>query len=209
MQVTNVNNSPNFKGITPIRVYRNGIEIFDRQIIENTSEKLIKAFGGPLENEYKPAAAQLAVRDMDYCYPRAIKGYVDKFRNADEVTSDFIRVIYDRNNRGYLVTGPMCIDLKALGYNIGVAYKECRSLGLRTSDNLEFARYKYGEYVKNIGNNMCNRVKEAFNRLSGEKIGNYQEMRVDISTKPHKVKGKITEKVSIDNISFNDRRISG
>lgn len=211
MQVSGINSSTNFKGITPIRVYKNGVEVLDRQIVENVSEKAIKAFGGPLENKYKPIAAQLAVRDKDYSYPRAIAGYVNKFRNPDEVNSDFIRVIYDKNNRGYLVTGPMSTDLKVLGHNIGIAKKECAQQGLRTSDKYEQARKLYGEYVKNIGNNMRNRVREAFDSINGEKYGKYQEMRIDITTTPHnkKAKGQITERVMIENISFNDRLMQG
>lgn len=209
MQISSINNSPNFNGITPIRVYNNGVEVMDRTIIRNACSKVIKEFAGPLKPKSRPAAAQLAVRDADYSYLIATKGYPDKFINGDAVPSDYIKVIYDRSERGYLVTGPMCIDLKALGYNIGLATKKCKEAGVKTSEELEYARTQYGDYVRAIGNNMRNRVREAFNRFTGEKVGRYQEMRLDISTKPHKVKGKIVEKVTLENISFNDRLMQG
>ena len=209
MQVSKVNNSPNFNGITPIRVFNNGVEVLEKDIIRNACSKAIKAFSGPLEEKYKPAAAQLAVRDMDYSYLSATKGYVDRFIKEDAVPSDYIKIIYDRSDRGYLVTGPMCIDLSALGYRIGLAMKECKQLGLSTSNTLEAAKAEYWDYVKQIGNNMRNRTREAFNRLSGEKVGNLQEIRLDISTKPHNVKGKVAEKVTLENISFHDRVMNG
>ena len=209
MQVSSTNNSPNFSGITPIRVFNNGVEVLEKDVIKNACSKAIKAFSGPLESKYKPAAAQLAVRDADYSYLCATNGYVDRFVKSDAVPSDYIKAIYDKNGRGYLVTGPMCIDLSALGYNIGLAMKQCKAAGLRTSDALEQAKTQYWDYVKSIGNNMFNRSREAFNKVTGEKSGAYQEMRLDISTKPHKVKGKIVENVSLENISFNNRHMQG
>ena len=205
MQISNNNSKQSFYGITPIKVYKNGQEVLDRRAIRNSCSKVIKAFCGPLESKYKQAAAQLAVRDADYMYHRAYKGYANKFENGDAVPSDYIKIIYDKNNRGYLITGKLNEILNKLGHNIGVAQKENKSLGLSTSQKLENAKQQYWDFIKSIGNDVSLRTRATFNPYTLEKIGPEQEIIVNRSTKEQKVKGNIVEKVNIENINFIDK----
>ena len=200
MQVSSINNNVNFKGITPIRVYENGVEILDERVVKNACAKVIKAFCGPLESKYKPAAAQLEISDRDYSYFRAMRGYVDKFERSDDVPSNYIKVIYDRSNRGYLVTGRFSDDLSVLGRRMGLAQKEAKSLGLKTTQAFEEARDAYWEYVRKIGNDLSNRTTEAYNRATGAKIGGPAQIIANISTKPVRSHGKQTSTVKLDNM---------
>lgn len=196
MEISRINNSPNFSGVTPVRIYQNGKEVLDNSVVRNTCSKLIKAFGGPLENKYKPAAAQFAVRDPEYTYSIALRGYPNTFIKKDSVPSDYIKTIYDKNNRGYLVTGELSQRLSEYGHEIGKASKDAAKK--------EQAIQKYFDFVKQIGNNLRYRIKEAFNKFSNEKYGEFEEMVVDITTKPYKSKGKTVEKVTLQNISFRN-----
>ena len=200
MQISGLKSNQNFQGITPIRVYQNGKEVLDERVIRNTCSKVIKAFSGLLETKYKPAAAQLEISDIDYSYIRAMRGYPDKFIKADAVPSDYIKTIYDKAGRGYLVTGSLSDDLSVLGYRIGLATKDAKSRGLRTTAQIENARLEYGEFVKRIGNNLKLRTREAYNRITGERIGNPVQIIANITTKPVKVKGKPTSKVKLDSL---------
>lgn len=206
MQICSLNNSPTFQSITPIRVYQDGKEVLDERIVKNTCAKIIKVFSGPLETKFKPAAAQLEVGDIDYSYIRAIHGYTDKFVKSDTIPSDYIKTIYDRSGRGYLVTGEYTDDLSALGYRIGIATKDAKSKGLRTSPQIEQARSEYGDFVKKIGNDLSLRTKEAYNRYTGERIGNPVQIIANITTKPVRVKGKTTSKVSLDNLYLYSKK---
>ena len=206
MQV-NQTTGTNFTGVIPVRVLKDGQEILDRNLVRKTCLEVIDGIAGPLKDKpsFKPVAAQLAVMDNDYKYIRTFHGHNRTFADKKLTASDFFKIIFDNIGRGYIVTGKSSDKLSELGKAIGIAKRDCKICNVSTSPNLETAKANYWEAVKRIGNNLDLRIRETFAPNTLEKFGKYQQMDVQISTKPRKIKGKEDTKVILDNISFSDR----
>ena len=206
MQVKATNNI-NFSGVIPVRVLKDGKEVFDKNIVRKTCHNVIDGLAGPLKDkpEFRPIASQLAVMDNDYKYARAYHGYNSIVAEQKLTASKFFKIIYDRVGRGYIVTGKPSENISELGREIGRARSDCKIYGVGTSPRLEAAKKNYWDYVKAVGNNLDLRIKEAFSTTTLQKFGEYQQMDVQITTKPHKVKGKEDTKVILEKISFSDR----
>ncbi len=207
MQV-NTGNSINFNGVIPVRVIKDGKEVLDKSLVHKACLKVVQGLSGPLceKPEFKVAAAQLAVMDNDYKFARAFYGYNRILPDQKLTASKFFKIIFDKFNRGYIVTGKPSERLSELGKEIGRARRECNNFDVYTSPKLEEARKNYWDEVMSIGNNLNLRIREAFAPMTLEKIGKYQQMDVNIKTKPVKVKGKPDEKVIISDISFSERK---
>ena len=197
-----------FTGVIPVRVLQDGKEILDRNIVRKTCLEVIDGLAGPLKDkvEFKPAAAQLAVMDNDYKFIRAYHGHKKTFTDRKFTASDFFKIIFDKIGRGYIVTGKSADKLAELGKAIGIAKRDCKICNVASSPNLEAAKANYWNAVKQIGNNLDLRIREAFAPNTLEKFGKYQQMDVQISNKNKKIKGKEDTKVILENIAFSDRK---
>ncbi len=202
-----VKNEVNFTGVVPVRVIKNGKEILDKEIVRKTCLELVKELSGPLaDNEkYQSFAAQLSVRDSDYSYINAYKGYTQILPGGKLTPSSFFKILFDQQNRGYLVTGRASEIMSELGKLIGKAKRECNFLGVPDSPRLLDARKNYWDTYQDIVNNMNLRIKEAFSPRTLKKYGKYQQIDATISTKPQKLKEKTETKVNIENLDFSDR----
>ncbi len=205
MQVDSAGNV-NFTSVIPVKVISKNEEILDARIVQKACREAIKAIAGPLQAnpQYKPAAAQLAVMDPDYRYARALFGYKSCIPGQQSNISNFFKIIYDRNNKGYIVTGKESDRMSLLGKAYGKTKKSCK-YGLLNPDEIKLARDNYWKYIAEIGNNLSLRIKEAFSSATREKLGNFQQMEVHIKTKPIKIKGIDDTKVTLENITFSDK----
>lgn len=206
MQVSN--NNVNFCGVIPTRVFVGNTEITDGKTIHRACTSAVKALAGPLsENpQFKPAAAQLSVMDSDYRFQKAFFGYTKNHHDEIfSVISDFFKIIFDRNNKGYIVTGQSSNILSDLGKQIGRAKKNCKINGIADSEELRQAQQAYWQGVSKIGNNSDLRIREAFNPHTLQKFGKQQQMDIYITTKERKLKGQPDLKVMLDHIEFSDR----
>ena len=197
----------NFTGVIPVRVLQNGKEVLDKNIVHKSCLEVIKGLSGPLHTkpEFKSTAAQLSVMDHDYKYARAFFGYSRLIPGEKLTASKFFKIIFDKFNRGYIVTGKPSEKLSELGKSIGKARGECKLYGINDSPALETARKNYWDTYKSIGNDLKLRIREAFSPSTLEKYGNYQQMDLHITTKPQKIRGREDSKVIIENIVFSDR----
>lgn len=204
----NSGNNVNFTGVIPVRVFKEGQEVLDKDIVHKTCLKVVQGLAGPLceKPEFKATAAQLAVMDNDYKFARAFYGYNRILPDQKLTASKFFKIIFDKFNRGYIVTGRPSELLSELGKEIGRAQKECNFYNLNTSPKLEAARKNYWDMVINIGNNLNLRIREAFAPKTLEKMGKFQQMDVKIDTKPVKIKGKPDHKIVISDITFSDKK---
>ena len=206
MQVSATNNI-SFTGVIPVRILKDGKEVFDKNIVRKACLEVIDGLAGPLKDkpEFKSPAAQLAAMDSDYKYVRAFHGYSRVFSESKFTPSNFFKIIFDKIGRAYIVTGKASDTLSDLGKAIGRAKRDCKICNIENSPALEAAKNNYWEYLKKVGNNLDLRIKEAFAPSTLQKFGKYQQMDVQITTKPHKVKGKEDTKVILENICFSDR----
>lgn len=205
MQVNSISGSNvNFTSVIPVRVLQDGKEVLDKSLVHKTCLKVVQGLAGPISEkpEFKSTAAQLAAMDNDYKYTRAFFGYNRILPDQKLTTSKFFKIIFDKFNRGYIVTGRPSEQLSELGKEIGRARRECKDYGIVESPKLEKARKNYWDAVMNIGNNLNLRIREAFLPATLEKVGKYQQMDVHITTKPLKNEQKIT----ISNINFSDKK---
>ncbi len=202
MQI-NRTNGTNFTGVIPVRVLQDGKEVRDKELIKKTCHAVIKGIAGPLpqKQEFKTTAALLSTMDSEYKYPIAYLGYTRDLPN--EQVSQFFKTIFDKSDRGYIVTGKASEILSERGKAIGIATRQVY-LGNVSPSEIANAENNYWEAYHTIVNNMALRIREAFSPY-GQKLGKYQQMDVQITTKPHKVKGKEDLKVILDKISFSER----
>lgn len=204
MQINSTNNV-SFKGVIPVRVLQNGQEVFEKNVIRKSCLKAIKALSGPLhENpQYKPIAAQLAVMDSDYSYIKAFLGYSNLFKK--NTTSDFFKIIFDKNGRGYITTGQTSEILAEAGKKIGLAKRDAGINNLQNSLKVEEAKENYRKTVIAIGNNANLRIHEGFNPQTKTRFGKSQQLDLHINTHQGIKKGKETINVLLKNIKFSDK----
>ncbi len=194
-----------FTGVIPVKVIKNGQETFDKQTIHKTCLRVINGIAGPLKErpEYIPIASKLAVMDSDYKYHKALNGYKTIYNNTKLTASNFFRIIFDQMNRGYIVTGAPAEELSKIGREIGYHKKSCKIFNNERSHALEMVNNKYWDFIKKIGNNFNLRIRECFNPETNTKIGDLQQMVVNVTTKSTKNKNLNNEKLIIDNIYFD------
>ncbi len=201
-----VNNNISFSGVIPVKVILDGKETLNKKIVHKACQNAVKGLSGPLREkpDFKVAAAQLSVMDNDYKYARAFFGYDRLIPDQKLTASKFFKIIFDKHNRGYIVTGKPSENLSDLGRQIGLAQRECNEYNVSTSPKLEQAKKNYWQYVADVGNNLLYRIRETFIPNTLEKAGNYQQMNLNVSAKPVKRKGAEDFKVTIDSITFSD-----
>ena len=90
-----------------------------------------------------------------------------------------------------------------IGREIGYHKKSCKIFNNERSHALEMVNNKYWDFIKKIGNNFNLRIRECFNPETNTKIGDLQQMVVNVTTKSTKNKNLNNEKLIIDNIYFD------
>ena len=204
MQV-NKTSGTNFTGVIPVRVFQNGKEVLEKNLVRKTCLEVINGLAGPIKDkpQFKQTAAMLSVMDHDYKFARAFHGYSRVIADKKLTPSDFFKIIFDRFGRGYIVTGKQSDKISELGHQIGIAKRECNIYNTATSPKLEAAKKNYWNYIEQIGNNLDLRIKEAFSPATLEKFGKYQQMNVQINTKT--TKSKSLPKIILEKINFSAR----
>ena len=132
--ISAVNNSPNFTGIVPLRVFVDGQQQFEPAIVRSATRKLTSALIKPKEN---PELAELFAK-YDPQYRKG--GYPAKAK-----PSDFFRLIIDRYRGIFLATGAQTKRLNELGKDIGVEKALCRERRTESSLDLLVAKRKYSD----------------------------------------------------------------
>lgn len=134
--ISAVNNSPNFTGIVPLRVFVDGQQKFEPSIVRSATKKLTSALIKPKEN---PELAEL-FKKYDPQYRKG--GYP---QNAKP--SDFFRLIIDRYRGVFLATGNQASLLNELGKNIGREKALCKERRTDRSLDLLVANQKYSDAI--------------------------------------------------------------
>ena len=202
MQINRASDT-NFTGVIPVRVFQNGKEILDKNIVRKTCLEVINGLAGPLKDkpQFKQPAAMLAVMDHDYKYARAFHGYCGVISDKKLTPSDFFKIIFDKYGRGYIITGKSSDKITEAGRRIGLAKRECNLGNSQNSLNLDDAKKNYWETIARIGNNLDLRIREAFSSATLEKFGKYQQMNIQINTKQSK--NKTLPKIILEKINFS------
>lgn len=134
--ISAVNNSPNFTGIVPVRVFIDGQQTFDEKLIKSATRKLTSALIKPKEN---PNLAELFSKfDPQYRkggYPR------------DARPSDFFKLIIDKYRGTFLATGKQTEVLNILGKDIGKEKVLCKERRTASSLDLDVAKRKYSDII--------------------------------------------------------------
>lgn len=201
MEISNANNI-NFTSVIPVRVYEAGSEIRNTDIVQKACRQVTKILAGPVKEkpEYKDFIKELNLKDPDFLGQRSWDGYCNKMLN--ETPSDYFKIVFDQNNRAYILTGEESKELSRLGKQIGIERGECKKAGIKTSNKLEAAKEQYGLAVKESICNLSKRLKQEYTNVTKSRIGNPTEIHVNVITKINK-KDPTKNDVALRNLYFD------
>lgn len=152
--ISAVNNSPNFTGVVPVRVFVDGRQTFDEKLIKSATRKLTSALIKPQEN---PNLTELFSK-FDPQYKKG--GYPQDAR-----PSDFFRLIIDRYRGTFLTTGQQTERLNELGKDIGKEKALCRERRTAESLDLIVAKRKYFDVISAFLSSAQLRLRDVNNNL--------------------------------------------
>lgn len=134
-----VNNSPNFTGIVPVRVFIDGHETFDKKVVKSATRQLTSALMKPSENN--KLAAIFAKFDS---------GYLKSNFNKMKYPSDYFRFIVSEYMDYFLTTGKETKYIRTLRRKIGYEKRNCLDFGVNESRALDNARKKYNNVISQM-----------------------------------------------------------
>ncbi len=137
--ISAVNNSPNFTGIVPLRVFVDGEQKFDPTIVRSATRKLTSALSKPDEN---PKLAELFSR-FDPQYKKS--GF-----SQNAKPSEFFQLIIDKYRGIFLATGEQTRHLNELGKDIGREKALCKERRADSSLDLLLAKRKYSNTISTM-----------------------------------------------------------
>ena len=103
MQV-NKTSGTNFTGVIPVRVFQNGKEVLEKNLVRKTCLEVINGLAGPIKDnpQFKQTAAMLSVMDHDYKFARAFHGYSRVIADKKLTPSDFFKIKRSKNFCSFL-----------------------------------------------------------------------------------------------------------
>lgn len=196
------NNSISFSSVIPLKVYIDGMETFGEKNIKAASRQLVKTLTGPIKNKQKETiiAGKLAQKDPDYDFSRAIYGFIKNNKKEKAVPSDFFRVVRDKNNRYYLLTGKHGEHLADLGKTVGNERYATKNQNCPNSFDLHVAKKNYERFIRECINNLKLRLTEFYNHNTKQKGGSTVELNIHMES--NKKYGKTNFKMNLADITF-------
>ncbi len=197
-------NNTSFGSVVPLRVYIDGMETFNRQLLKSASHQLTSVLAGPAKNDSKKLKIirEFAKHDPDYNIEYGFHGYPKKKNQKNIRPSDYFRCIFDMfsGGRGFLFTGAQAEKLLELGKSIGSEKAACKSRNLSNSFDLQAAKHHYGFVIGNFIRSLKLRIKESFDINTKIRLGKPVEMHINMVS--NKKYGQTGFKMELDSIDF-------
>lgn len=137
--ISSINNSPNFTGIVPVRVFVDGERTFEPKLVKSAVRQLTSTLATPQKNI---DAANLFSK-FDPQYRKSV--FAPKTK-----PSDFFKLIIDKYRGIFLATGEQTRHLNKLGKNINIEKMRCRERRVDSSLDLQAAKNKYGDTLSTM-----------------------------------------------------------
>ena len=137
--ISAVNNSPNFTGIVPLRVFVDGQQTKDPKLVKSAVRKLTSVLIKPKENSN---IAELFSK-FDPIYSKV--GYSEKTK-----PSDFFKLIIDNYRGIFLATGKQTETINKYGKLIGKQKGYCKDRRVNESLDLLVAKRNYADIINAI-----------------------------------------------------------
>lgn len=189
------NNQPSFKSVVSVKVFYEGMEQTDPDMIRLGFKQLAKTLVGPLKGKTNSQriAKKFSEHDPDYSIVWGITGYPPLFPDVKTHPSDYFRMIDDimKTGKMFLVTGPQANRLKELGRKIGAI--KANKLNMSFDD----AKKEYKNYLNKILYDRKLRLREKFDMKTRERQGRPVELYIHLN------KVKNGTKIYVDNIEFS------
>lgn len=189
------NNQPSFKSVVPVKVFYDGVEQADPDMIRIGFRELAKTLAGPVEG--KPNSQKVAKKfseyDPDYSIIWGVKGYPPLYPDTRLNPSDYFRMIDDiiKSGKMFLVTGVHANELKKLGRKIGAIRANKLNMSLKV------AKKEYKDYLNRILYNRNLRLRETFDLSTRQRNGRPVELYVNLK------KADNSTKIFVDSIEFS------
>ncbi len=147
--ISAVNNSPNFTGIVPIRVFVDGHETFDQKVVKSATRQLTSALMKPKENKH-----------LTDTFAKVDTEYLKKDFKLMKYPSDYFRFITSEHYDYFLATGKETDYIKTLGRKIGFEKRNCLEQGVQESRPLEYAKKEYSGVISRMVSSDSLRMKD-------------------------------------------------
>lgn len=192
----------NFTSVIPVRVFIDGMETFGEKNIKAAARQLITTIKGPVKYDEKSViiAGKLAQKDPDFNFSRALNGYISSGKNGKSNPSDFFRLVRDKNNSYYLLTGKQGEHLASLGKTVGKERASAKDHHQASTFDLYVAKRNYERFIRNCINNLKLRITEFYNPDTGQKTG--KPVIMDIFMESNKKYGQTNFKMELSDIKF-------
>ena len=179
------NTNPSFKGVVPVRVFIDGMETFDKSLIQSSCRQL----GNILTKEPKTDKAKLIMEHFEKYDP----DYSPKMKFPSK-PSDFIRSVIDRG-KAFITTGPQTEAIQKYGKMIGEEKRICKERRVINSYDLMVAKKNYGRIISDILSYAQFRMAESTENL-------WKPVTLNINMKSNGKHGLSTFKTQLDSIDF-------
>jgi hypothetical protein len=190
------NNNPSFTSVIPVRVYIDGLETFDKKLIQSSCRKLSSALVGT-----KPKRIDImrTLAQKDPHYKLGLDGnFVPPARpwsRVKAIPSDFFKYITNKG-KTFLFTGEQAIKLGTAGKAIGEETAACKTRGVENSFDLMVAKKNYGNIVQDCLNSPKLRI---YDKLVPKKS---DPLTLNINMRSNKKYARKDFQIELDNITF-------
>ncbi len=188
ISATNINNQTSFTSVIPVRVFIDGLETTDAQLVKKSCRQLSNLLASPSKNDIQ--------KEIMTTFAHYDKSYVPKFQTGYTCKpSEIFRCVTDFP-QNFFITGSQAKELHVLGKSIGVAINSANQRGITTSFDTMVAKRNYGHKLKEI-------LSKTANRLSEISDGIKRPLTLNLNMKSNEKYGLTTFKMQPDSINFN------